>query len=79
MKHPYMSEFYDPGDEPISDPLSRFDFIFEENRNRPALNKELFEEISLYHFPEKVRTYNDSKKTYDAKKIRSGKRTKTYF
>ena len=51
LKHPYMYEFYEPGDEPISKPLSRFDFLFEGSRDKNFMAAELFEEIALYHFP----------------------------
>ena len=65
LKHPYMYEFYEPWDEPISEPLSRFDFLFEESKIKSFLNTELFEEIALYHFPEKLDTYEKAKQSYD--------------
>jgi hypothetical protein len=53
-------------DEPVTTPVSRFDFEFErEVINMRVFKELLYEEILLQHFPEKVRQYQDSRAAYE--------------
>ena len=55
LKHPYMSKYHDPEDEPTGEPVSAFDFDYELFSLRTQEYKELlFEEIKLYHNEEAV-------------------------
>jgi len=48
--HPYLSELHCPEDEPITEPVSPFDFDFEIYELKSADYRDLmYEEIMLYH------------------------------
>jgi hypothetical protein len=60
--HPYFSELHFAEDEPETEAVSYFDFAFE----REVLSMEewklkIYEEILLYHFPEKREEYERRK------------------
>jgi len=58
LRHPYMSKYHDPNDEPTGEPVSAFDFDYELFSLRTQEYKELlFEEIKLYHDEEAVQKY----------------------
>ena len=58
LKHPYMSKYHDPSDEPTGEPVSAFDFDYELFSLKTQEYKELlFEEIKLYHNEEAVQKF----------------------
>lgn len=67
IQHPYLSSLHFPEDEPTTDPVSRFDFDFERQiLTMEDLKNLLYEEILLWHFPEKKRTYEESKVKFES-------------
>ena len=66
LSHPYFSSLHCKEDEPVTRPVSKFDFLFE---NQILTVKELknlvYDEILLYHFPEKVESYTEAKLTFE--------------
>ena len=65
LNHPYMSQLHFEEDEPKTEPVSRFDFQFEESKTDGALyTRALYEEILQYHFPEKQEEYQKNKAQY---------------
>lgn len=58
LAHPYMKNLHFEDDEPVGDPVSRFDFDFELYSLKTAEYKELiYEEIILYHEESQVHKY----------------------
>lgn len=56
--HPYFSSLHFPEDEPVTEPVSFYDFLFErEVLNLEELKDKIYEEILLYHFPGKKEEY----------------------
>ena len=65
LNHPYMSQLHFEEDEPSTEPVSRFDFQFEESKTDGEVYKRaLYEEILYYHFPEKQEEYRTNKTQY---------------
>lgn len=65
LSHPYLKQLHFPDDEPITDPVSAFDFDFE----KYSLSKEdfkdlMYEEIMLYHSDEAAFQYIKQKKEH---------------
>lgn len=66
LAHPYLERLHCPEDEPAADLLSAYDFLFENDSLTIETAKELmYEEILLYHFPEKQRGYEQRKGEFD--------------
>lgn len=66
LEHPYLSSLHFEDDEPTTVPVSRFDFEFEKQLlTARELKDMVYEEILLYHFPEKVESYNDTKMEFE--------------
>jgi len=58
LAHPYMKNLHFEEDEPVGEPVSRFDFDFELYSLKTAEYKELiYEEIILYHEESQVHKY----------------------
>ena len=58
LAHPYLKQLHFPEDEPVTEPVSAFDFDFE----KYSLSKEdfkdlIYEEIMLYHSDEAALKY----------------------
>lgn len=65
LNHPYMSQLHFEEDEPTAEPVSRFDFQFEESKTDGEVYKRaLYEEILYYHFQEKQEEYKANKTQY---------------
>ncbi|CAG9322854.1 unnamed protein product [Blepharisma stoltei] len=65
LAHPYLSTFHCEEDEPVSDPVSIFDFQFEEqNLSIRELKSLIYEEILLYHNADFKERYNKAKEEY---------------
>jgi len=66
LNHPYLSALHYPEDEPVTHPVSLFDFEFERQLLTMKDLKDLvYEEILLYHFPDKKSEYEQAKKEYE--------------
>jgi len=62
LNHPYFSELHSAEDEPVAQPVAYFDFAFErEVLGVEEWKQKIYEEILLYHFPEKREEYENSK------------------
>ena len=58
LAHPYFKDLHDEQDEPVGQPVSRFDFDFELYSLRTSEYKELiYDEIQLYHDETAVNNY----------------------
>lgn len=58
LGHPYMKNLHFVDDEPVGEPVSRFDFDFELYSLKTNEYKELiYEEIQLYHDESQVNNY----------------------
>ena len=58
LEHPYLMQFYSPDDEPKADcHFSVYDFDWERARGRVDFKQLMYEEILLYHFPDRVKRY----------------------
>ena len=69
LRHPYLARYHFEEDEHAGTPLSPYDFLFEnEILTVSATRNLIFEEILLYHFPEKLTEYERSKASYDAQR-----------
>jgi len=65
LEHPYLEEFREADDEPVTETVSIFDFAFErEVLTMRELKDMIYEEILLYHFPSKLKEYERMKHTY---------------
>lgn len=65
LEHPYLSTFHCPEDEPTSAPVSIFDFQFEEhNLSIRELKNLIYDEILLYHDPNKKAQYMRDKEEF---------------
>jgi serine/threonine protein kinase len=65
LEHPYLSALHCPEDEPITEPVSSFDFDFEIYDLKCEDYKELlFEEVMLYQSDDNVRKYLENKENY---------------
>lgn len=54
LAHPYLEELHFPDDEPVTDPVSAFDFDFEiYDLKGPDYKDLLYDEIMLFHSDEK--------------------------
>ena len=52
LLHPYFEKFHCPDDEPSCNPVSHYDFEFEQKGNTVKRLKNLiYDEILLHHFP----------------------------
>lgn len=59
LKHPYLTDFHDPDDEPVRAPVNPVEFEFEYvTLNKEQIKDLIYEEILLYHFKEKEEEYN---------------------
>ena len=66
LAHPYLERLHCPEDEPAANLLSAYDFLFENDTLTIERAKELvYEEILLYHFPEKQREYEQRKRQFE--------------
>ena len=66
LAHPYLERLHCPEDEPAADLLSAYDFQFEDESLTITGAKDLiYEEILLYHFPEKQREYERRKAVFE--------------
>ena len=66
LAHPYLERLHCPEDEPAANLLSGYDFLFEdENLNIGGMKDLIFEEILLYHFPDKLRQYEQRKAEFE--------------
>ncbi|CAG9331548.1 unnamed protein product [Blepharisma stoltei] len=74
LEHPYLATFHCEEDEPTTTPVSMFDFEFEK---QPLMMRQLkdliYEEILLYHFPQKKEEYEKLKAEYDNQQRQAGK------
>ena len=65
MEHPYLGALHCPEDEPITEPVSAFDFDFEIYDLKCEDYKELlYEEVMLYQSDDNVRKYLENKERY---------------
>jgi mitogen-activated protein kinase 1/3/mitogen-activated protein kinase 6 len=65
LEHPYLEQFREADDEPLTHPVSLFDFEFErEVLTMRELKDMIYEEILLYHFPSKLDEYERAKRSY---------------
>ena len=66
LEHPYLSNLHYPEDEPDTIPVSRFDFDFEgQLLTGNDLKDLIYEEILLYHFPDKLDAYTKEKLNFE--------------
>ncbi|CAD8157000.1 unnamed protein product [Paramecium pentaurelia] len=70
LRHPYLSKYHIPEDEPIAVPVRYLDFEFEEyNLTIEQWKDCIYEEILLYHYPEFSKDYElNIKKGYSIMK-----------
>jgi len=62
LNHPYFAQLHFPEDEPTTESVSYFDFLFErEVLSMEELKDKIYEEILLYHFPQKKEEYERHK------------------
>lgn len=60
LSHPFLAKLHMEEDEPAREPVSPMEFEFEKyNLNREQLKDCIYEEILLYHFPEKMKEYEE--------------------
>jgi len=65
LAHPYMAALHFPDDEPVTEPVSPFDFDFEIYSLKKDDYKDLiYEEIMMYHDDAQVRQYELDKKNH---------------
>lgn len=58
LNHPYFAQLHFPEDEPTTDSVSYYDFLFErEVLSMEELKDKIYAEILLYHFPQKKKEY----------------------
>lgn len=69
LKHPYLSTLHLAEDEPVSDPVSKFDFMFEEIEDVKVgeIKELIISEILLYVDPDRYEEYQFTKKQYKEK------------
>lgn len=64
LAHPYLKNLHFPDDEPVGEPVSRFDFDFELYSLKTNEYKELiYDELCLYHDQSAVDNYLKQKET----------------
>jgi mitogen-activated protein kinase 1/3 len=64
LNHLYFAQLHFPEDEPITESVSYFDFLFErEVPSMEELKDKIYEEILLYHFPQKKEEYERLKRS----------------
>ena len=72
LDHPYLTTLHFPDDEPLTDPVSLFDFEYERQLLTMRDLKDLmYEEILLYHFQSKRQEYEVNKGRFLASNIPS--------
>ena len=73
LKHPYLSTLHLPEDEPVSDPVSKFDFLFEdiEEVHNEEIKELIISEILLYVDPDHYEDYQLNKKQFKEKETNS--------
>jgi hypothetical protein len=71
LEHPYLSSLHLPEDEPVSDPVSKFDFQFEdfENVSNEKMKELIISEILLYVDPDHYENYVMNKKEFMEKEL----------
>jgi mitogen-activated protein kinase 1/3 len=79
LEHPFMKELHVPDDEPTSEPVSKFDFLFEEDEDNSVedIKSLILDEVMLYVNPQHYENYIFEKKEYVEKIKRSEERRKT--
>jgi serine/threonine protein kinase len=66
LSHPYLAALHYPDDEPTTDPVSKFDFDFERQLvTMRDLKDLLYEEILLWHFPERMQEYEQARLEFE--------------
>ena len=66
LRHPYLAALHYPDDEPITKPVSLFDFEYERQLLTMRDLKDLmYDEVLLYHFPEKLEEYEIAKSEFE--------------
>ena len=72
LSHPYLAQLHFPDDEPVTDPVSLFDFEYERQLlTMKDLKDLMYEEILLYHFNSKREEYERNKIEYLAHAVAS--------
>lgn len=73
LEHPYLSSLHLPEDEPASDPVSKFDFLFEdyEDNSNEKMKELIISEILLYVDPDHYENYVINKKEFVEKEFNS--------
>ena len=70
LNHPYLAALHFPDDEPVTTPVSLFDFEYERQLLTMRDLKDLmYEEILLYHFHRKRQEYERNKASFLASNI----------
>lgn len=65
LEHPYLEGLHFPDDEPVTVPVSLFDFEYERQiLTMKDLKDLMYEEILLYHFNDKKQEYTKTKNEY---------------
>lgn len=60
LEHDYLKECHSLDDEPVCSHVLKGDFDFEIfDLNKEQLKDLIYEEILMYHFPEKLEEYNN--------------------
>lgn len=69
LEHPYLATLHLPEDEPVSDPISKFDFLFEDSVDNSIekLKELIISEILLYLDPDHYENYVMKKKEFSEK------------
>ena len=66
LAHPYLERLHCPEDEPAAELLSAYDFQFEDEAlGLGPIKNLIYEEILLYHFPDRLRTYEEQKAEFE--------------
>lgn len=69
LAHPYLERLHCVEDEPAANLLSAYDFMFENDSMTIGNVKDLiYEEILLYHFPDKLREYEQRKAEFESER-----------
>lgn len=65
LSHPYLAALHCPEDEPVTEPVSAYDFEFEiYDLKREDYKDLLYEEVMLYQSEDKIKEYLENKKKF---------------
>jgi len=76
LNHPYLSTYHFEPDESCGAPISAYDFLFEnEILTVGDIKALIFDEVLLYHFPQKKTEYERRKTAFETQRIKEESET----